>query len=54
MSILAIYIYRITNTNDFVIGTPILNRSNFYDKNVTGMFVNTCPLRIQIENNIKF
>ncbi len=30
----------------FVIGTPILNRTNYVEKNTTGMFINTAPLRI--------
>ena len=46
VAIFSIYISHVSNTNDFVIGTPILNRSNFKEKNTTGMFVNTVPIRI--------
>lgn len=52
LAVFSIYISRVTNSNDFVIGTPILNRSNFKDKHTMGMFVNTVPIRISnLENN---
>ncbi|MDF2865617.1 MAG: non-ribosomal peptide synthetase [Clostridia bacterium] len=51
---LATYIYRIKNENDFIIGTPVLNRSNFKEKQMLGMFISTMPTRIKVEENIKF
>lgn len=54
MAVYAIYLSRVSNLNDFVIGTPILNRTNYDEKHATGMFINTAPLRIKIENDIKF
>lgn len=51
MGILAIYMYRVNDINDFVIGTPILNRTNFNEKNTLGMFINVAPLRINIADN---
>lgn len=48
MAILAIYISEISNLDDFVIGTPILNRTNFKEKQVAGMFVTTQPFRINL------
>ena len=54
MSVYAIYLGRVSNLKDFVIGTPILNRTNFKEKQTTGMFINTAPLRIKIEDNIDF
>ncbi len=54
MAVYAIYLGRISNLEDFVIGTPILNRANFKEKHTTGMFINTAPLRIKIENNVSF
>lgn len=54
MAIFAIYIGRVSNLDDFVIGTPVLNRSNFKEKHMTGMFISTIPLRIKIENSLKF
>ena len=54
MAVLAIYIYKINNTNDFVIGTPILNRTNFKEKNTNGLFINIAPLRINIDTTKTF
>lgn len=54
MAIYAIYIGEISNLDDFVIGTPILNRTNYKEKNAAGMFVNTVPLRINLNEEISF
>lgn len=54
LTALSTYMYRITEKNDIVIGTPSLNRSNFKEKQMIGMFVSTLPLRVKIEENIKF
>ena len=54
MSIYSIYINRVTNLNEFVIGTPILNRSNNEERNTCGMFTSTVPFKVSIDNNIKF
>ena len=53
-AVLSTYIYKITNETDFVIGTPILNRTNFKEKNTVGMFVNVSPLRINVNTNDTF
>jgi len=54
MSIYSIYVGRISNLEDFVIGTPILNRTNYKEKQTMGMFVNMVPVRINIKNTEKF
>ena len=54
MAIFSIYIGRVSNIDDFVIGTPILNRSNFKEKHTTGMFVNTVPVRVSNLNDGTF
>ena len=54
MAVYSIYLSRVSNLKDFVIGTPILNRTNFREKNTTGMFINTAPLRIKIEESADF
>ena len=54
MALYAIYISEISNLDDFVIGTPILNRTNFKEKNAAGMFVNIAPLRIDLHNRKDF
>ena len=54
LTALSTYLYRVKDNNDFVIGTPVLNRANFKEKNVVGMCVSTLPLRIKIDENEKF
>ena len=54
ISIFAIYINRVSNVDDFVIGTPILNRTSINDKTSTGMFVNTVPVRFNFLENTSF
>ena len=48
MAALSTYIHKVTNSNKFVVGTPILNRTNFNEKNTTGMFINIAPFLIDI------
>ena len=54
MAIFAIYISEISNLDDFVIGTPILNRTNSKEKHTSGMFVSTQPFRINLEGVLDF
>ena len=48
MAIYSIYIGKVSNLNDFVIGTPILNRTNFKEKSCFGMFISTVPFRVNL------
>ena len=54
LAIYAIYIHEISGLSDFVIGTPILNRTNYREKHTAGMFINVAPLRINFDNIIEF
>ena len=54
MGLYAIYIGRVSNLDDFVIGTPIFNRSNFEEKNTPGMFISTLALRLTLNNEEGF
>lgn len=54
MGIYALYIGRVSNLNEFVLGTPILNRSNFTEKNTIGMFISTMPFKFIINNSKSF
>lgn len=54
MAILAIYLCRTSNLDEFVIGTPILNRSTFKEKHTAGMFISTVPFKISIDHNDNF
>ena len=54
MSVYSIYISRTCNLDDFVIGTPILNRANYAERQTMGMFVNMIPVRINIQEKMSF
>ena len=54
MTIFSLYLYKISNTNDIILGTPILNRNGIKEKNTMGMFVNTLPMKIHIDADIHF
>ena len=54
MAMYATYISKVSNLNDFVIGTPILNRSTFVEKHTPGMFISTVPFHFLIEDSTSF
>lgn len=54
MAVYSIYIAKISNVNDFVLATPILNRTNFKQKNTSGMFINIAPFRVTIPEDVTF
>ena len=51
---LALYLNRVRGLDDIMIGTPVLNRTNMKDKKTIGMFINTVPLRIQVDSQRSF
>lgn len=48
MSIYSLYLASSANVDDVVLGTPVLNRTNFKEKNSTGIFISTIPFRTHI------
>ena len=54
MAVYAIYIGEISGLDEFVIGTPILNRTNFKEKKAAGMFINMAPFKINMDEKIGF
>lgn len=48
MAIYSLYLARINNSNSSTIGTPVLNRTNFKEKNTVGMYISTIPFSIKI------
>ena len=54
MSIYSLYISKLNNTNCSIIGTPILNRSNFKEKHTSGMFISNVPFKIDIDKDLSF
>ncbi|MBQ6435402.1 MAG: amino acid adenylation domain-containing protein, partial [Synergistaceae bacterium] len=52
---LSVYINRVKmNAEKFYIGTAILNRSGVREKNTMGMFINTVPMLIELNNEQTF
>ena len=47
----SLYFSRIINTNEIIIGTPFLNRTNRAERNSMGMFISTLPFKQTIDNN---
>ena len=54
LSLYSIYFRNILNTKNYIIGNPILNRSNFSEKNTVGTFINTAPFIVQINDDDDF
>ncbi len=55
MTAVAVYFNRVKNNLErFYIGTAVLNRSGKAEKNTMGMFINTVPVLIQLDNEKTF
>lgn len=54
MAIYTLYLAKINNTKSPIIGTPVLNRSGFKEKNMTGMFISTVPFKATVDIKISF
>lgn len=54
MAVYAIYIGKVSNLNEFVLGTPILNRTTFIEKNTPGMFISTVPFKFSFADSQSF
>ncbi|OAJ74063.1 hypothetical protein AYJ08_10560 [Brevibacillus sp. SKDU10] len=54
LSLLYIYVYRMTGQTDQVIGTFLANRTNAVEKQMLGMFVSTVPIRFELRESDDF
>lgn len=54
MSVYSIYLSRVNNSTRFALGTPVLNRTNFQEKNTSGLFISTIPFCIELDWNSSF
>ena len=54
MGVLSLYISRVSGLDEFVIGTPILNRGNFKEKQTTGMYISTIPFKVSLNSEDLF
>ncbi|EQB86567.1 amino acid adenylation domain-containing protein/non-ribosomal peptide synthase protein (TIGR01720 family) [Clostridium punense] len=53
ITILLIYINKVTYKKDLVVGTPVFNRTNKDQKNMMGMFTSTVPVRFKLDTELK-
>jgi amino acid adenylation domain-containing protein/non-ribosomal peptide synthase protein (TIGR01720 family) len=55
ITILNIYLYKVIQDKNIVIGTPVFNRVGTKEKNTIGMFTSTMPFKLKLnsENSIK-
>ncbi len=53
LAAIGLYISRTKNTDDIVLGTPILNRTS-KEKKMLGAFISTLPIRLKINNQENF
>lgn len=52
LAALSIYLNRITGKEDIIIGVPILLRPTLKEQVSVGMFIDTVPVRLNIDNNL--
>lgn len=52
LGIYGIYLSKINNLDEIIIGTPMLNRKGVKEKQMIGMFVNTLPFKISIDSKL--
>lgn len=51
IALVLIYLRKISQLSDLVIGTPVLNRSGEKEKKIFGMFTSTMPFRFDCDDN---
>ncbi len=54
LCIFSIYLSKINNIQNPIIGTPVLNRSNFKEKNTCGMYISTIPFKSDVKPDVSF
>ncbi len=50
VAVYSIYLNKTLGKTSFTIGTPLLNRKNYKEKQTVGMYISTIPLKIEIFN----
>lgn len=54
ITIFSIYLHRISGCPEIIIGSPILNRNGIKEKDTMGLFINTLPLKIEVNDELNF
>ena len=53
-SVYSILLSKLSRQSDLVIGTPVAGRNNEDTEHIIGMFVNTLPVRIKLDENLTY
>ncbi|SLK22665.1 MULTISPECIES: non-ribosomal peptide synthetase [unclassified Paenibacillus] len=48
ITVMLIYLHKVLNQEDIVLGTPVMNRTDKEDKQTVGMYTSTVPVRMNI------
>jgi len=51
MGVISLYLSRVSGLDEFVIGSPILNRGSFKEKQTTGMYISTIPFKVSLNHD---
>ncbi|MBE6048598.1 MAG: amino acid adenylation domain-containing protein, partial [Clostridium sp.] len=54
LAVLNLQMYRLSQSKDFVIGSPIVNRDDIHLENILGLFASAIPLRCSIDEKDTF
>ncbi|HNX28407.1 MAG TPA: amino acid adenylation domain-containing protein [Syntrophomonadaceae bacterium] len=54
LSALTICLQKILDSDDIIIGTPLLNRPTIKEKTTMGMFIETIPVRLKVDSSLTF
>ena len=54
MAIYSLYVAKINNNHSPIVGTPVLNRTNYKEKHTSGMFISTVPFKTTFMSNESF
>ncbi|GMQ55844.1 hypothetical protein AN1V17_02360 [Vallitalea sediminicola] len=54
LAVLNLQMYRLSQQNNFVIGSPIVNRDNVHLEKIIGLFASAIPLKCTIDNKDSF
>lgn len=54
MSVFDILLYKYTDQDTIIVGTPIANRSKVETENIIGCFVNTLAIKTELDGELKF
>ena len=54
LAVFSIYFRNMYNSKNFIVGSPTLNRANFREKQTTGDFISTMPVKISVDDSKNF